>query len=118
VPLDSSASAIAASALLELSGYVDPADADRYFLAAETMLEGLSGLDALTNELSYDSILREGSIRAGQHHRGLIYGDYYFIEALQRYDAIVAVPEPSTLVLLCMGLSGLVLCWCRRGRRG
>ena len=106
VPRDSSATAIAASALLELYTYVDAADAQRYFDAAEDMLEGLSGLDALTNELNYESILREGSIRKGEHERGLIYGDYYFIEALQRYDAIV-VPEPSSLALVAFGMFSL-----------
>ena len=110
VPLDTSATAIAASALLELCTQVDPADAQRYFDAAETMLESLSGLDALTNEMDYDSILREGSIRPGEHHRGLIYGDYYFIEALQRYDAI---PEPATMSLLAIGGIALI----RRRRR-
>ena len=105
VPLDSSASAIAASALLELSTFVDPADAQRYFDAAETILEGLSGLDALTNDLDYESILREGSIRKGEHYRGLIYGDYYFLEALQRYDAII--PEPATFALAAAGFLGL-----------
>ena len=86
VPLDTSAAAIASCALLELTGYVDPTDAQRYFDAAETMLTGLSSLDALTNGLSYDSILMEGSRAKNEHHMGLIYGDYYFIEALQRYQ--------------------------------
>lgn len=92
VPLDSSATAIASAALLELIDYVDPADSARYFNAAETMLEGLTSLDILTNDLDYDAILREGSIAKGYHHMGLVYGDYYFIEALRRYAAAIALP--------------------------
>ncbi len=101
VPLDSSASALTASALLELMEYVNAADAQRYFHAAETMLEGLADLDVLTNGLDWISILREGSVKKGQHERGLIYGDYYFIEALQRYEAII--PEPATVFLVLAG---------------
>ena len=92
VPLDSSAAAIASAALLELMEYVDSSDSARYFDAAQTMLEGLSSLDILTNDLDYDSILREGSIARNYHHMGLTYGDYYFIEALRRYEAAVSVP--------------------------
>ncbi len=61
VPLDTSAAAIASAALLELAGYVNPVDAQRYFDAAEAMLTGLSSLTALANGLDYDSILMEGS---------------------------------------------------------
>ena len=53
VPLDTSAAAIASCALLELMEYVDPTDAQRYFDAAETMLTGLSSLEALTNGLDH-----------------------------------------------------------------
>ncbi len=93
VPLDSSAMAIASSAMLELMGYVDSSEAARYFNAAELMLNNLASLDILTNGLEHEAILREGSIAYNVHHMGLTYGDYYFIEALQRYiEVINALP--------------------------
>ena len=89
VPLDSSASAVAASALLELMDYVDAENAQRFFKAAKTMLEGLTSLEILTNGREHHAILDEASVRRNSHHMGLAYGDYYFVEALQRFEALM-----------------------------
>jgi unsaturated chondroitin disaccharide hydrolase len=99
---DSSAAAVAASALIELSSYVqDPADKTRYLAAAENMLECLISYDGpdpdsdpdylcAAGESSNPGILKAGSVRWNDPLRSLIYGDYYFLEALARYEALGA----------------------------
>jgi len=87
---DASAGAIASSALLELSKYAGRDKGDEYFKAAEAMLMSLS-----------DTMYRAG---LGENHNFLIkhcvghkpgkseidvplvYADYYYLEALLRYD--------------------------------
>ncbi|QCR24875.1 glucuronyl hydrolase [Pontibacter sp. SGAir0037] len=86
---DASAAAIIASALLELSTYVETEEASSYFSAAETILQHLSA-DTYKAAPGTNGgfILKHG---VGHHPAGteidvpLTYADYYFIEALQRY---------------------------------
>ncbi len=97
---DSSAAAIAASALIELSDYaINTADRDRYLSAAEDILHCLityDGDDAdsepdylcAASDLAHPGILKRGSIRWNDPSRSLIYGDYYFLEALARYESL------------------------------
>lgn len=87
---DASAGAIASSALLELSGYVDKNKKKEYFGAAEQMLVSLSGpayragLNENNNFLLKHSV---GSKPANSEiDTPLIYADYYYLEALLRYD--------------------------------
>jgi len=99
---DSSAAAIAASGLLELSDYAPiAADRVRYLGAAEDILKCLityDGDDAdsapdylcAASETAHPGILKAGSIRWGDPNVSQIYGDYYFLEALARYEAITA----------------------------
>ena len=86
---DASAAAITASALLELSTYVDGQDAKRYFNSAETMLKSLS-------EEPYKAEIGENGGFILKHGVGhlpknsevdvpLTYGDHYYVEALTRY---------------------------------
>jgi unsaturated chondroitin disaccharide hydrolase len=86
---DTSAAAAAASALLELSGYVsDAATRQRYHDAAVRMLDALSAAPYLASGTSKSSVLQHGvgNFPAGKEiDVGLIYGDYYFIEAIQRF---------------------------------
>jgi unsaturated chondroitin disaccharide hydrolase len=87
---DSSAAAIAASAMLELSGYVkDLTAAKRYRAAAVRTLEILSSSAYLAKGTTSPSILLHG-VRNLPFGRGidvgLVYGDYYFLEALTRFD--------------------------------
>ena len=90
---DSSAAAIAALGMLELSELVtDSADSDRYYLAAKGTLDSLLS-DAYFAGDSSDALLLHGT---GNHNDprnpeidvGLIYGDFFLVEALYRYQEI------------------------------
>jgi unsaturated chondroitin disaccharide hydrolase len=93
-PRDASASAIAASALLELSGYMEGSpDRDRYFLRAVAIVEALSVPPYLSAEPSSRGILQHAvgnKPGGGEIDVSLIYGDYYFIESLLRYRRLAA----------------------------
>jgi unsaturated chondroitin disaccharide hydrolase len=89
-PRDASAAAIAASALLELSGLVQQQEeSDKYYAAASHILQSLSE-NYLSGEDNY-AILNHS---VGNYNSGseidipIIYADYYFIEALLRKIAI------------------------------
>lgn len=113
-PKDTSAAAVAASALLELMEYVDQTAAARYFEAAEQILLNLAGPNYLSDASPFASLLTDGSVlyrNSDSHYLGLIYGDYYFLEALSRYEAL-SVPEPATA-----GLATAALLLARRRRR-
>ena len=88
MPRDASAAAIAASAFLELSGYVS--ESDKYLQAAEHILQSLSSPAYLaTPGTNCNFILMHcvGSIPHGSEiDVPLIYADYYYLEALMRYD--------------------------------
>jgi hypothetical protein len=88
---DASAGAIAASALLELSTYVGK-DAKRYYNDAVTMLQSLS-------KAPFKAELGKNNHFILQHSTGhklgnseidvpLVYADYYYLEALLRYQAL------------------------------
>jgi unsaturated chondroitin disaccharide hydrolase len=83
---DSSAASSGAAALLELADVeTDPARAARYRSVAETILDTLSGPSYLAEGSSSDGILLHGvgNYPANQEiDVSLVYGDYYFIEAL------------------------------------
>jgi unsaturated chondroitin disaccharide hydrolase len=100
---DSSAAAIAAAGLLLLST-LDPDDAARarYFLSAQEILHSLlrfRGPDGKLAYLAKDSvhrgILAGGSViwDTGNNTNSLIYGDYYLLEAMDRY---VKLAHPSS----------------------
>ena len=89
---DASAAAITASALLELYQYAPKAKAQQYYKAAETMLTSLSGP-------TYRAVAGENNNFLLKHCVGhkpaksevdvpLVYADYYYLEALLRYDKI------------------------------
>lgn len=104
-PRDTSAAAIAASGLLDLAMQIDDSQqASRYFIGAQEILDSLC-TDYLTWRFGEDpagsSILSDGYYG---RPAGTVWGDYYFIEALQRYQAI---PEPTALML--MGAGGVLL---------
>ena len=87
---DSSAAAAVASALIELSGFVDLPDRDRYLQAAKRMLDELASPAYLAAGTPSPAVLLHGvgNLPEGKAvDAGLIYGDYYFIEALARLRA-------------------------------
>jgi hypothetical protein len=99
---DSSAAAVAASGLIELSALVaSAAERDRYLGAAEDILRCLITYDGpdpgsepdylcSAAETAHPGILKGASERWSHPYNSLIYGDYYFLEALARYEALQA----------------------------
>jgi unsaturated chondroitin disaccharide hydrolase len=101
-PRDSSAAAIAASGLLELADLAStPAKRQTYLLAAQDILTCLITYDGpdpgtdpdylcSVSESAHPGILKAGSVRWPGEQISLSYGDYYFLEALARYEARTA----------------------------
>jgi hypothetical protein len=98
VPRDSSAAAIAAAGLLELSTYVDATNSGIYRNAALKILSSLSSPSYLGNSTTGQGILLHGSAAVPQKSGidvSLIYGDYYFLQACYRQRS--APPAPVNL---------------------
>ena len=101
-PRDSSAAAIAAAGLLRLAALpaVPASRAAAYRASAEQTLRTLTSSAYLSEGTANAAILQHGtSYKAnGFIDRGLIYGDYYFIEAMLRYrGAAGPAPPPPPL---------------------
>ncbi|HZG69352.1 MAG TPA: glycoside hydrolase family 88 protein, partial [Herpetosiphonaceae bacterium] len=98
-PRDSSAAAVAAAGLVELSKQEpDGARRARYLQAARQILDSLSSAAYLAEGTASPAILLHGTQNKpdGKYDRGLIYGDYYFLEALLRYQAVTSTgPTPT-----------------------
>ena len=83
---DSSAAAIAASGLIELSRLeTDPARREKYFAAAARILTSLTSSTYLSTSPRDAGMLLHGSRAYPGNDRSYIYGDYYLIQALTRY---------------------------------
>ena len=86
---DSSASAITASALL-MMGKVNPASAATYGAAGRDLLKALTNAPYLAQGTNSRSILNHGAwyipppLSTGES--GTVWGDYYFLEAINRYQ--------------------------------
>ncbi len=99
---DASAAAVTASALLELSTYAP--DGQRYRDAAVRILHSLSSPSYLAAPGSNCGFLLKHSVGSIPHTAEidvpLVYADYYFLEALNRYDRLLAgkpvLDEPAT----------------------
>jgi rhamnogalacturonyl hydrolase YesR len=89
---DASAGAIIASALIELSGYVDAALSKKYLDVAETQLRALSSPEYFAEPgTNGNFILKRGVGHLPNNSEvdvPLTYADYYYIEALMRYKAL------------------------------
>lgn len=87
IPRDASAAAIAASAFLELTEYVE--NGEKYFKAAEHILQSLSSPDYLAEPGSNCNFILRHSVGSIPHgveiDVPLVYADYYYLEALTRY---------------------------------
>lgn len=89
-PRDASAAAIAASGLLGLAELVPPEDARRYRLAAGRILTSLS-TDFVSRPNESWAILSHatgGKPQGVEIDVGISYGDFYFVEALRRWQAM------------------------------
>lgn len=89
-PRDASAAAIVASALLELSSYVEGDKKDNYRKFAESSLMALSAAPYLAEEGENQGFILRHSTGSLPHNtevdKPLIYADYYYLEALDRYQ--------------------------------
>jgi unsaturated chondroitin disaccharide hydrolase len=111
-PRDSSAAAIAAAGLLELSTYVAAqADQDRYRNAALNIQSSLSSPAYLGDRLATDGILLHGSanVPGGDADTSLIYGDYYFMQSCFR--ATPPPVAPVNLVATRTSDTAVILSW-------
>lgn len=90
---DASAAAIAASALLELSGYAGKAKQKEYFNTAEQMLQSLSSPQYRAADGENNNFLIKHCVghKPGKSEIDvpLVYADYYYLEALLRYDKLM-----------------------------
>ena len=88
---DASAGVIMASALLELCRYSSKPDGQKYFIAAQTILRSLSSPKYKSARGANDGFLLQhsvGHLPAGTEiDVSLTYADYYFVEAMKRYEA-------------------------------
>jgi Glycosyl Hydrolase Family 88 len=93
-PRDSSAAAIAAAGLLELSRYVSAADQSRYQTAALNIQASLSSPSYLGVRGQTSGILLHGAadVPAGDYDKSLIFGDYYFIQGCYRAMSVPSAP--------------------------
>lgn len=89
---DASAAAITASGLFELSTYAGK-NGKRYRDAAIKMLHSLAGPDYKASEGQNGNFLLKHSVGSIPHQTEidvpLVYADYYFLEALHRYDQLL-----------------------------
>lgn len=82
VVYDSTAGAIASCGLIELAKNTDGKEQEKYLSAAINILKAMEKNWCDFSETE-DSILQMGSLRYGkEEHMPIIYGDYYFVEAI------------------------------------
>jgi unsaturated chondroitin disaccharide hydrolase len=122
-PVDTSAAAIAADGLVMLSTAAGT-NGSQYLQDAENILESLSS--SYLGPASGESVLFDGFPGNGGTNTALIYGDYYFTEALLRLQDVLdgkpgwvlysPVPEPSTWAMTLLGFAGVGFAGYRRAR--
>lgn len=86
-PKDTSAAACAACGLLELSQHISAAEADTYSKKAYQILRSLTENYSNFDNVTDQALLREGTGDAPHNinvNAGLIYGDYFYMEAISR----------------------------------
>jgi unsaturated chondroitin disaccharide hydrolase len=121
-PVDTSAAAIAADGLIMLSTVAGSAG-PTFLSDAENILESLSSL-YLDKSTTGEAVLLDGYPGGVTGtNTALIFGDYYFTEALLRLQTVLnggedwvlyspaestsTVPEPSTWAIMLIGFAGL-----------
>ena len=126
-PVDTSAAAIAADGLVMLSTVAGTSALKMQYLQdAENILGALSS--NYLGPTSGEAVLFDGFPGNGGTNTALIYGDYYFTEALLRLQDVLdgkpgwvlysptAVPEPSSWAMLLLDSLGLGFAGYRRAR--
>jgi hypothetical protein len=92
-PRDASAGAVIASALIELSGYVDKPLAENYLGVAETQIRTLSSPAYFAEKGTNGNFILKHSVGAFpfkiEIDVPLTYADYYYVEALLRYRKLL-----------------------------
>lgn len=87
-PRDASAAAVSASALYELSSFVDDSLSDQYLEFANEIMKSLSSPEYLASEGANGGFILKHSTgdlpSDGEIDCGINYADYYFVEALLR----------------------------------
>lgn len=87
---DASAGAIIASALMELNRYVDPKTANHYLSVTETILKTLSSPEYKAETGTNGGFILKHGVGHFPHGTEidvpLTYADYYFVEAMKRYE--------------------------------
>lgn len=87
---DASAAAVMACGLIELSTYVDQEKSTRYLAIAEKMIRSLASSEYLAKEGEiYGFLLKHSTgfkLRDSEVDAPLTYADYYFLEALLRWE--------------------------------
>ncbi len=90
---DASAAAVIASGLLELSTYVNKKLKKAYFNFAEETLQSLSSPEYFAAEGNHHFLLKHSTGHKpakSEIDTPIIYGDYYYLEALLRYNKLVS----------------------------
>ena len=90
-PRDSSAAAVATSALLKLASLLTgTSDGAAYKASAEAAIHSLTGPAYLAEGSTSRGILLHGAkwVAKGIKDDSLAYGDYYFLEAVNRYATL------------------------------
>jgi unsaturated chondroitin disaccharide hydrolase len=138
-PVDTSAAAIAADGLVMLSTVAGTSALKTFYLNyAESILGSLSSSYLDFSPVSGESVLIDGYTGRNGTNTALIYGDYYFTEALLRLQSVLegkpgwllyspvvhstaldsrVVPEPSTWAMMLVGFGGLGFVGWRAQRR-
>ncbi|MFY7826579.1 MAG: glycoside hydrolase family 88 protein [Flectobacillus sp.] len=89
---DASAAAVTASALFELAGYVKSPTKKAFYLSkAKKMVESLSSITYQSRGVNNAFLLHSTGNRPinGEVDASIIYGDYYYIEALLKYKKLL-----------------------------
>jgi hypothetical protein len=91
---DASAAALIASALVELSGYVEKPLAKTYLKTAETQIRTLSSPGYFAEKGTNGHFILKHSVGSLPHKSEidvpLTYADYYYIEAMMRYRTLMS----------------------------
>jgi unsaturated chondroitin disaccharide hydrolase len=86
-PRDSSAAAIAASGLIDISQHVPVSESQLYIKTAERIIQSLTRSYTAFGQPNHEAILLQGTgnLPQGQNiNVSLIYGDYYYVEAVAK----------------------------------